>query len=161
MGLANVGELDRSEVFHAKGIALQGYDVVSYFRERRAVRGNQAYCFHFKGLDWWFSSGRNQKDFAASPEIYLPQYGGYCAFGASEGYKARTQPHVFELYEGKLYFNFAGYVQKRWREKMEEKVAAADERWPDTKHTQPIAAHPVPIWWKYQFLKLFGRDLFQ
>ena len=150
-----------SEVFNQGGIALKGYDVVAYFSEGMARKGLLDYEVEYQGLVWRFSSEANKVAFMKDSSNYLPQFGGYCAFGASQGYKASTKPHVFEIVDGKLYFNFARYVQKRWRRDMEKNILAAEAKWPATKSTALIQAHPIPIWWKYQFLKLVGKDLFK
>lgn len=37
-------------------------------------------CSHrWNGATWHFASGANRDQFAAAPEKYAPQYGGYCA----------------------------------------------------------------------------------
>ncbi len=150
-----------SEVFHKNGIAIKGYDVVAYFKENRSCKGKNQFQATWKGLKWKFENHHHLNLFLAKPEKYEPQFGGYCAFGASQGYKAGIKPTVFEIVENKLFFNFAVYVQKRWKEDQRNKIDAAIAQWDVTKMTRQIKAHPIPIWWKYQFLRLFGKDLFK
>ena len=150
-----------NEIFHAKGVALKGYDAVAFFTLNQAVKGAKEKTYRWRELEWRFSDEAHLDLFKAAPEQYVPEYGGYCAFGASEGYKAPTKPAAFTLIGGKLYLNFAHYVKRRWMEKMEAKLAMADRLWPETRLAVPIKAHPIPIWWKYQFLKLLGKDLFE
>ena len=151
---------DNSEIFHRNGIALRGYDVVAYFILDRAVEGMQTLSFEWKDKQWWFSSEEHLELFRQNPQSYEPQYGGYCAFGVSNGYKASTKPAAFTIIDGKLYFNFAGYVKRRWTEKQAMHITSANQKWEEVKETVPIGAKPIPIWWKYQFLKLFGKDIF-
>ena len=153
--------LESSEIFHERGVALGGYDVVAYYKDRVARKGRLDLVHSWKGLEWWFSSEEYLGLFKASPETYLPEYGGFCAFGASQGYKAATKPYAFHLEGDKLYFNFARYVQKRWMETKSEKIKHADLTWDEVKSTVPIKASPMLIWWKYKFLKFFGKDLFE
>jgi len=148
-------------IFQEDGVAIKGYDVVAYFRENRAIKGEETYSYKWADVKWLFSSQDHLNLFKSNPEQYLPQYGGYCAFGASEGYLAGTKPEAFTIYNDKLYLNFAKYVRKRWSEKIDAKIAKADRLWPDAKVTKPIGAKPIPIWWKYQLLKLVGKDLFK
>lgn len=148
-------------IFQEDGVAIKGYDVVAYFRENRAIIGEETYSYKWADTKWLFGSQEYLDLFKSDPEKYLPQYGGYCAFGTSEGYLAATNPEAFTIYRGKLYLNFAKYVRKRWSEKIDAKIATADRLWPDAKVTQPIKAKPIPIWWKYQLFKLFGKDLFK
>ncbi|MEM6735674.1 MAG: YHS domain-containing (seleno)protein [Bacteroidota bacterium] len=153
-------DLKNSEIFHKDGIALKGYDVVAYHAEEKAIKGKQDLAYLWKGLEWRFYETKYLELFKTNPDKYVPQYGGYCAFGASQGYKARSKPQSFYIGEGKLYLNFADYVQKRWLEDKSEKIKAADGLWEQIKTTQPVKALRIPIWWKYQFLKLIGKDLF-
>lgn len=153
--------LNNSEVFNKDGIALKGFDVVSYFALGKAVAGTETLSLSWQGLQWYFSNESNREAFEKNPERYLPQYGGYCAYGASECYKASTNPTAFHIYQGRLYLNFAKYVQKRWLEKKDEKIKRANSNWDRIKNERIINANPIPIWWKYQFLKLFGKDLLE
>ena len=94
-------------IYHQNGIALEGYDPVCYFKEYRPVKGLKEYSFEYEGLVWKFSNADNLNLFQEEPAKYVPQYGGYCAFGLSNGYKAKPKMDAFDIREGKLYLNFA------------------------------------------------------
>ena len=149
-----------SEVFHKDGVALRGYDVVAYFKDNMAIRGDKNYSFTWSGLKWYFSSADHLSLFEEFPDKFLPEYGGYCAFGAANGYKAKPKMSTFLIHRGKLYLNFAQYVKKRWIESLESKIQAADKQWSATKKTVPIKANRIFIYFKYKWLKVFGKDLF-
>ena len=51
---------------------------------------------------------------APSPRRYLPQYGGFCAFGVAGGYKADIDPEAFSLVDGKLYLNYSKSIRAKW-----------------------------------------------
>jgi YHS domain-containing protein len=59
------------------GAAIKGYDAVAYFTEGKPVKGKAALSHEWNGARWQFSSEENMKLFAANPEKYAPQYGGY------------------------------------------------------------------------------------
>lgn len=59
------------------GIAIKGYDPVAYFTEGKPVKGNLQFTHEWKGAKWMFSSQEHLDLFAADPEKYAPQYGGY------------------------------------------------------------------------------------
>ena len=59
------------------GVAIKGYDTVAYFKEGRAVKGKSKYVYNWNDAKWYFSSEENRALFAADPERYAPQYGGY------------------------------------------------------------------------------------
>ena len=74
------------------GTAIDGTDPVAYFTEGRPVAGDRGITHDWNGATWRFSSAENRDLFAASPEKYAPQYGGYCAWAVSQGY--RTSPAI-------------------------------------------------------------------
>jgi len=59
------------------GIAIKGYDPVAYHTEGRAVKGDSQYSYEWNDAKWYFKSADNRDLFAANPEKYAPQYGGY------------------------------------------------------------------------------------
>ena len=113
------------------GVAMNGYDPVAYFVENAPVKGNGENSYEWSGAIWHFSSAKNKEIFAAAPEKYAPQYGGYCAFAVSRGYSAPTIPEAFTIVDDKLYLNFSLKIQKRWRKDIEENIIKADKNWPD------------------------------
>jgi len=59
------------------GIAIKGYDTVAYHTEGHAVKGNKNFSYKWNDAEWHFVSAENRDLFAADPERYAPQYGGY------------------------------------------------------------------------------------
>jgi hypothetical protein len=59
------------------GIAIQGYDTVAYHTEGRPVKGKSAFSFKWNDAVWHFASTEHRALFAANPDRYAPQYGGY------------------------------------------------------------------------------------
>ncbi len=59
------------------GIAIKGYDTVAYFTMSKPVKGSDNFAHEWNGAKWLFSSEEHLNLFAASPEKYAPQYGGY------------------------------------------------------------------------------------
>lgn len=93
---------------HAQGtaspaVALQGMDVVSYFRAGGPVKGQPAVRHDFDGARYLFSSAQNKADFVADPDRYLPQFGGLCTTGLSKGFTGQSDPTVWKIVSGKLY----------------------------------------------------------
>ena len=59
------------------GVAIKGYDTVAYHTENRAVKGSRDFSYQWNDARWYFASAENRDRFAADPERYAPQYGGY------------------------------------------------------------------------------------
>lgn len=113
-----------------KGVALDGQDVVAYFTQGKLVMGISAFKHTWGGTTWMFDSATNRDMFAQNPEKYAPQYGGYCAQGASEGNLVVTQPDAWKIVNGKLYLNYDKSVQKQWMSDIPGHIAAANKNWP-------------------------------
>jgi YHS domain-containing protein len=124
-----------SEIFATVDGAIQGYDPVAYFLEDRPVKGLREFSVMHSGVNWYFSSDKNQKVFKANPEKYLPQFGGYCAYGMSNGYKAKTEPDAFTIVDGKLYLNYNLEVRNLWNEKQTKYIIKANANWPTVKNS--------------------------
>ena len=92
------------EVMNKENIAIGGYDAVAYFTQRQAVKGNDEFTSNYKSIEWKFSSTENLALFEASPEQYIPVYGGYCTFGACKGAAVPAEPTIWSINNGKLYF---------------------------------------------------------
>jgi YHS domain-containing protein len=123
----------KSEIFVSGGKAIKGYDAVAFFKESKPVKGVDSLSFQYKNAKWLFSSRENLEAFKNSPEKYAPQYGGYCAYGASQGHKAPTQTDTWTVADGKLYFNYNSDVKKLWTKDQENLIKVADQKWPEIK----------------------------
>lgn len=123
----------KAEVFSASSQAIRGYDPVAYFTEGKPVKGVKDFTYQWNGANWYFSSKTNLDSFSKNPEKYAPQYGGYCAYGCSEGHKAPTDPNAWTIIDGKLYFNYNLKVKEMWVKNTSERIAQADKIWPTIK----------------------------
>ena len=119
----------KPKIFSTDEGAIRGYDAVAYFKEGKPVKGQKEFMVKWNDADWFFSTKENLEAFKAAPEKFAPQYGGYCAFGTSRGYKAETQPDAFTVFNNKLYLNYNADVVKTWTQKKEAFIQKADEHW--------------------------------
>lgn len=123
----------KAEVFSSSNQAIRGYDAVSYFASGKAVKGNENLTYHWKDANWYFSSKENLDLFMKNPEKYAPQYGGYCAYGMSEGHKAPTDPNAWTIVDGKLYLNYSPKVKENWVKDRDQRIEKANKNWPELK----------------------------
>ena len=96
----------------------------------KAVKGKKAFKTEYKGATWLFASQENLDKFLKDPEMYAPQYGGYCAWAAARGDTYKGDPEYWSLHDGKLYLNFDQEVKDKWLEDTEKFISEADARWP-------------------------------
>jgi hypothetical protein len=116
-------------VFSKNGFAIGGYDVVEYFVSARPVKGDSNIVVQWNNARWIFSKKENAALFTANPQQYAPQYGGYCAYGMSRGYKAPTSEDAWGIVNNKLYFNYNRDVQKTWNKDQPGFIQKADSNW--------------------------------
>lgn len=127
---AQAGEVNASTF---GGVAIEGTDPVAYFTEGRPVKGSGDFTHDWNGATWRFANADNRDLFAADPEKYAPQYGGYCAWAVSQGYTAGIDPNAWRIEDGRLYLNYSPGVQERWMADIQGHITAADNNWPGIK----------------------------
>jgi YHS domain-containing protein len=133
MGVAQAGTVNEDH-----GVAIKGYDPVAYFTDNRPVKGSKAHSFVYEGVTYEFASAAHRKLFAADPEKYAPQFGGFCAYGTATGHKAVIDPAAFSIVEGKLYLNYDTKVRDAWRKDEPGYIHKADEAWPSVSQQADV-----------------------
>jgi hypothetical protein len=113
-----------------KGVAIEGYDVTAYFQQGRPVKGSDKFTHSWSGATWQFASAAGRDAFAAAPEMYAPQFGGYCAYAVSEGYTATIDPQAWKIVDGRLYLNYSKAVKATWEKDIPGRIAKAERNWP-------------------------------
>ncbi len=109
-----------------QGRALGGYDVIMYYRGV-ARPGRSEFRYDYQGATFLFTSAANRESFAREPETFMPQYGGYCAYGMGSGDAVEPDPKAYTVVDGKLYLNSSPIVKRLWR--WFGDVEAADAHW--------------------------------
>lgn len=111
-------------------LALRGYDPVAYFTDGTAKEGRKEFTHEYAGAKWRFASAEHRDLFAANPEKYAPQYGGYCAWGISQAKFFDGDPQIWKVLEGKLYVNYNKEIEKSWEQDIPGFIEKADKNWP-------------------------------
>ena len=111
-------------------LAVGGFDAVGYFTEGKPVKGDKSFSLQHDGAQWHFASAANRDRFAAAPQHYAPQYGGYCAWAVAQGYTASGNPQNWKVVGDKLYLNYDSEVQKKWEQNIPGFIAKANQNWP-------------------------------
>ncbi len=123
-----------SEVYAPSGIAINGYDPVAFFTEGKPLKGLSEFSFTWKNVQWNFISKANLDSFKTAPEKFAPQFGGYCAYGTSQGHKAPTQADTWTIVNEKLYFNYNMKVKGLWDKNRIPLIDSANVKWPTIKN---------------------------
>ncbi len=114
-------------------VAIQGYDPVSYFTQKKAVKGKKELTASYEGATYNFSSQANKETFAKNPSGYEPQYGGWCAYAmGAKGEKVEVDPETFKIVNGKLFLFYNAYFNntlKSWNKDEANLNKKADANW--------------------------------
>ncbi|MES0872234.1 YHS domain-containing (seleno)protein [Pseudovibrio sp. SCP19] len=124
---------DEISTYTSGGYAIGGTDPVAYFTENKPVQGKAEFTAQYDGVTWKFSSAENRDKFVADPVKFAPQYGGWCAVGASFGSKLETKPELWDIVDGKLYLNAHDGAVKRMQSRTIETITNADANWVDIR----------------------------
>lgn len=130
---ALVSPVFSAEFFDRNGLAIDGYDPVAYFTEMKPLKGSSEFRADYQGSTFHFVSVAHRDAFAANPEKFAPQYGGYCAYGMAKGYKAKIDPATFTVVGDKLYLNYSETVRSQWLTDIPGYIRKADANWPDVR----------------------------
>jgi YHS domain-containing protein len=113
------------------GVALDGYDPVTYFSNSEPLPGSADHAAMWGGVTWYFSSAANRDVFLLNPEIYAPQYGGHCVTSLSRGYLSDGKPRLYAIAGMKLYLFYSLANREAFFSSSDGKaVAEAEARWP-------------------------------
>ena len=119
-----------------EGVAIDGHDPVAYFTKKAPVKGSPEHAHEWSGVKWLFSSAEHRALFAANPERYAPQYGGYCAYGIASGYISKKVGYedAWTIHNDKLYmFPDRGAESAWFRTGGQANTRYGDQNWPKLK----------------------------
>ncbi len=115
------------------GNAVNGFDVVAYFTQNKAVEGNENFATNYEGATFRFSSRKNLEAFKKNPEKFQPQYGGWCAYAiGAKKMKVKSNPESFQIKDGKLYLFYKGKMgdaKQMWNKNESGLLKSADSNW--------------------------------
>ncbi len=114
---------------NAAGVAAGGYDVVSYFTEKKPEEGSTLISLKHAGAEYRFVSATHRDQFAANPGAFLPQYGGHCAYGMGQGKTLTGDPQSWLINKGKLYLTSSREALAAFQSDLASAIAQADEIW--------------------------------
>jgi len=117
-------------------IAMNGYDPVSYFNERKPAKGSDDFEYTWNDSKYLFSCKENLELFKSDPVKYAPQYNGYCAFAMSRGDYSRINPEVYAIVDGKLYLTYNRDIRNAWLQDKEHYISKADRIWQESKFSK-------------------------
>lgn len=113
-----------------QGIAIQGYDPVAFFTQNRPVKGRPEFASKYNGARYLFASTEDKSTFDANPAKYEPQFGGFCAYAASQNHTAPVKIEAFQIVNGRLLMQYDLGVRKEFNKDTQGNLQKADKNWP-------------------------------
>jgi len=110
-------------------VALQGYDVMTYYASSGPQKGNTSYQVLYNKKRYLFISLENQEKFSKDPEKYLPEFEAYCACSVSDNHPVMADPKVFKITEGKLVLFRDEAALSLWNEDEAGRYKKAQDFW--------------------------------
>jgi YHS domain-containing protein len=112
------------------GLALQGYDPVAFFSGAEPMPGKPELSVTYFGATYRFASAANKAAFEADPMRYEPAFGGYCAYGVSEGGLFPVDIRTAQIVDGRLVLNKNLRVKELFDRNRPGRMRLADGEWP-------------------------------
>jgi hypothetical protein len=120
---------ERVVVDRHSGLAILGFDPVAYFTDGQPLPGKDEFERPHAGAVWRFCNEGNLAAFAAAPEIYMPQFGGYDPTGIARGVPVPGNPRFWLIWNERLYLFYSGEAKDAFARDSEEMLATAVQGW--------------------------------
>lgn len=111
------------------GIAIANFDPVSYFGPGGPVPGLEAFEYKTPDAVWRFANEGNYLAFRDNHLRYIPQFGGYGAFGMAVGRVVEPNPTIWHIEDNRLYLFHSSAAKASWLKNAFSLKALADEQW--------------------------------
>ena len=96
------------------GVAIGGYDVVSYRQDGGPVHGDAEITAEHDGGTWRFASNANRDTFLEDPARFVPAYSGFCAVTLALGRVTCPEYTNFKIENDQLLlFEVTGFTNGR------------------------------------------------
>ncbi len=119
------------------GLAIDGYDPVSYFNGK-PLKGSSTFAYTYGGVMYRFATAANAERFKKNPMTYEPAYGGWCAYAmGATGEKVSVDPETYKITDGHLYLFYNKFFTNtlpKWNKDERTLTRQADANWKKFYH---------------------------
>jgi hypothetical protein len=112
------------------GLAIDGYDPVAFFTDGKPIEGSADLELRYGGAVWRFANIGDRAAFAASPDVYMPQYGGYDPLGIAHGVAVAGNPNIWLIAGEKLFLFYDADRRDKFTADPDRIVGPAERKWP-------------------------------
>ncbi|MGJ5182129.1 YHS domain-containing (seleno)protein [Bradyrhizobium oligotrophicum] len=119
------------------GLAIDGFDPVSYFVDGQALIGDADFEAAQAGVVWRFRNEGNRASFLAHPEVYGPQFGGYDPTDVARGITVPGNPRLFAVVDERLFLFSREESRDAFKADPARYLPRAEARWPALEQELP------------------------
>lgn len=116
-------------------LGMHGIDPVSMFDGNTPQIGDAVHTSAHDGVDYYFANAETKERFDAAPDAFLPQFGGFCAYGVYAGKKLDGDVRYADIVDGKLYLFVNAAIFEKYLEDKDPVIAGAFDKWPEIRST--------------------------
>jgi hypothetical protein len=139
IGLASYGIIapysirarEKIEVNPDTGLAISGFDPLAYFVDHKALMGSPDLELKLDGTVWQFRNSGNMAAFAAHPDIYMPQFGGYDPVAIARGASVPGHPLFWAVVGQRLYLFYDAAARTAFLADPGGIIERAAHKWPE------------------------------
>lgn len=153
---AVANSLDKPSLEQKVPLALEGYDVLTYFDLTGAKFGLDSYQAVYRGKRYLFSSAENQQKFADDPQRYLPQFDGHCAQSVAMKKDMPSNPAIYTLQQGRLYMFSDEEAKQEWSRDSQKSLVVANNNWDFSAEKRAEQIDAKNLWKEKNQVKLFS-----
>jgi YHS domain-containing protein len=117
------------------GLAIDGFDPVTYFVDGVPKQGSPELELRAHGATWRFCNEGNRAAFAADPDVYAPRFGGHDPVAVARGVATAGYPVLWLIVEKQLYFFYSDGARSAFSHDPANIVAVAERNWAAVRHT--------------------------
>ena len=128
--ISSFGASKRLLNLDSSGVAIQGYDPVAFFTEHKPVKGVQQFHSEYNGAKYLFALADDKAAFDKEPAKYEPQFGGYCAYGASRGKTVPIKIEAWQIVNDRLLMQYDLDIKGEFNKDQQGTLKKADQNWP-------------------------------
>jgi hypothetical protein len=132
---ARAGLTQRIVVDWHSGLAISGYDPVAYFTDGKPVAGRPEIEWRYGGVVWRFCNVGDRAAFAAHPNIYMPQYGGYDPVNMARGLAVPGEPDLWTIAGDRLFLFYNDAQREKFLAASARFIAMSKQEWPQVMLT--------------------------
>jgi YHS domain-containing protein len=92
--------------------------------------GRAEFESEFEGAKYHFASKKHKELFDKEPKKYVPQFGGYCAYGVGRNALVPIKIEAWQIVDGRLLLQKNLGIRDDFNEDAMGNLKKADERWP-------------------------------